>query len=207
MRTRIDESIFAAAAPVCHCIGTPPVDRKGLESSSWYIVIYLFFFRGLYNGVRLTRCEMIQDVLFQVATYVFSALASIVGASVSMDCIGALYGAYNRASMRLEDETWLRENCKDPVFFSKMRSHTSVCSEVEANARVGAFWAALHEVTDVFRVTWQPWAVGWVYCVVAFIPLVWACTFRRGWRVCRYKERLPGCEVYQGGGRCKDVFA
>jgi hypothetical protein len=152
---------------------------------------------------------MIQDVIVQITTYVFSGLASILGASVGMDCIGALYGAYKRASMRLEDETWLRENCKDPVFFSKMRSHTSICSEVEANARVGAFWAALHEVTDVLRVTWQPWAIGWVYFAAAFIPLVWACTLRRGWRVGRYKERLPGFDGHQypGRGSCKDVFA
>ncbi len=125
---------------------------------------------------------MIQDVLFQVAFQITSALASIVGASMGMDFLGVLYKAYKKAVMKLDDEKWLRENCRDPVFFDKMRAHTSVCSEVEANARVGAFWAALHEVTDVIRIAWQPWAVGWVCCFVVLMPLFWACTCRSGRR-------------------------
>ena len=51
----------------------------------------------------------------------FSLLFSIFGAGLSLDCLGAMYSAYRRAAMRLEDERWLLENCRDPVFFSNMR--------------------------------------------------------------------------------------
>ena len=85
-----------------------------------------------------------------------SFLFSIVGAGLGLDGLSALYTAYKRACMRLDDERWLLENCREPLFFSKMRAHTTVCSEVEANARVGAFWTALREVTDAFKITWQP---------------------------------------------------
>ena len=149
---------------------------------------------------------MIPDVVFQIVAQVISALASIVGASVGMDCLGVLYGAYKRAAMRLDDEKWLRENCRDPVFFSKMRAHTKVCSEVEANARVGAFWTALHEVTDVMRVTWQPWAMGWAGLVMALLFVVWICS--PGRRGSGYGGRVRSLPVMQQHGLgCKDAFA
>ena len=68
-----------------------------------------------------------------------SVLCFQAGAALGLDGLGA-YAAYARALMRLDDEAWLLQNCRDPLFFSKMRAHTTVCSDVEANARVGAFW-------------------------------------------------------------------
>lgn len=199
--------ILAAAAPVCHWTGIPPDEMNGLESSIWYMVIVFFCATpGLYNGLgKPENFLMIPGVVFQIVAQVFSALASIVGASVGIDCLGVLYGAYKRAAMRLDDEKWLRENCRDPVFFSKMRAHTRVCSEVEANARVGAFWTALHEVTDVMRVTWQPWAMGWAgFIVLALLLAICICApGRRG--VYGRARSLP--VMQQQGMGCKDVFA
>ena len=108
----------------------------------------------------------------------FSLLVSVVGAGAALDFLTTLNSAYKRASMRLEDEQWLFDNCKEPTFFSKMRSHPAVCSEVEANARIGAFWAALREVTDVARVAWQPYIVGFAVAVLLIIPLCWLCAAR-----------------------------
>lgn len=95
-------------------------------------------------------------------------LASALGAGVSLDAASALFTAYNRACMRLEDEAWLRNNCRDPVFFSKMRAHTTVCADVEANARVGALWAALREVSDGARESMQPLVLP-AACLVALL--------------------------------------
>ena len=94
-------------------------------------------------------CSSIQGVLT-------SAVASTFVIGFCLDAFSTLYTAYNRACMRLEDETWLRNNCRDPVFFSKMRAHTTVCADVEANARIGAFWAALREVSDATKAHLQP---------------------------------------------------
>jgi hypothetical protein len=126
---------------------------------------------------------------------VFSMFVSVVSAAAGLDCLGALFAAYKRACMRLDDEKWLLENCKDPMFFSKMRAHTTVCSEVETNARIGAFWTALKEVTDVARVTWQPYVVGFAAAIIVLLPVFWICAARatsrcsdvirrRGWGDC-----------------------
>jgi hypothetical protein len=104
---------------------------------------------------------------------VLSLMVTVAAAAFGLDSFGALYSAYRRATLRLEDEQWLLQNCKDPVFFSKMKAHPDVCSAVETNARIGAFWAALKEVTDGVRVTWQPYiAAGAVVGLVLF-PVCW----------------------------------
>jgi hypothetical protein len=109
---------------------------------------------------------------------VISLLVGFTGAGLGLDCLGELYAAYRRAALRLEDERWLLDNCKDPVFFSKMRAHPTVCNQVEANARIGAFWAALKEVTDVARVAWQPYILTIITGGMVLLPLCWVCAGR-----------------------------
>ena len=41
---------------------------------------------------------------------VLSVLISFAGAVLGLDCLGAVYSAYRRASKRLEDERWLLDN-------------------------------------------------------------------------------------------------
>ncbi len=125
----------------------------------------MFFFFG--NGA-----------LSDIISATVSMLVSVVSAAAGLDCLGALYTAYKRACMRLDDEKWLLENCRDPTFFSKMRAHPAVCSEVETNARIGAFWSALKEVTDVIRITWQPYIVGFSAAIVLLLPVCWICASR-----------------------------
>lgn len=126
---------------------------------------------------------------------VFSMLVSVVSAAAGLDCLGALFTAYKRACMRLDDEKWLLENCKDPMFFSKMRAHTTVCNEVETNARIGAFWTALKEVTDVARVTWQPYIVGFATALIVLLPVFWICAARA-------TSRCSGAIRRRGWGDC-----
>ena len=119
-------------------------------------------------------CGGVQGIIM---TMFFSAL--LLG--VCLDSLSALYTAYNKACMRLENETWLRNNCKDPVFFSNMRAHTTVCADVEANARLGALWAALREVSDDAKAYLQPLAPSVmivILCVTLFIPLCCLCSQR-----------------------------
>ena len=110
---------------------------------------------------------------------VISLLVGFTGAGLGLDCLGELYAAYRRAALRLEDERWLLDNCKDPVFFSKMRAHPTVCNQVEANARIGAFWAALKEVTDTARAASQPYVLGGLAAGALLLPLLWLCAPRR----------------------------
>jgi hypothetical protein len=113
-----------------------------------------------------------------VVSGIVSMLVSVISAAAGLDCLGALYTAYKRACMRLDDEKWLLENCRDPTFYSKMRAHPTVCSDVETNARIGAFWTALREVTDVARLNWQPYVVGFAAAIIILLPVCWVCAAR-----------------------------
>jgi hypothetical protein len=138
----------------------------------------------------------------EALSQVIYAVASVVGASFFADSLSTLYASWQRALMKLEDEKWLRENCKDPIFYTNLKSYTTVCSQVEANARVGAFWVALHEVTEDFRNSWNPWMAGWAVCallIVVFMSLF--CTFTPS-----MFERRRGRGRGDGGYYGKDIL-
>lgn len=139
--------------------------------------------------------------LTDILSAVVTMLISVVSAATGLDCLGALYTAYNRACMRLEDEKWLLENCKDPTFYSKMKAHPTVCSEVETNARIGAFWTALREVTNVVRVAWQPYIVGFAAAFLVILPVCWVCAARVSSRCIMRRRRgdRPWSERSWGG--------
>lgn len=123
-----------------------------------------------------------------------SMVASALCVGFCLDAFSALYTAYNRACMRLEDESWLRNNCRDPVFFSKMRAHTTVCTDVEANARVGAFWGALREVSDSTKAQLQPLAAPSIIVfilVLIVVPLCCLCAQRVGISTSRRLRCIP----------------
>ena len=143
-------------------------------------------------------CGGVQDV---IAITLMSAF--FVG--FFLDALSAIYTAYNRACMRLDNESWLRTNCKDPVFFSNMRAHTNICSDVEANARVGAFWAALREVSDDSKAYLQSFAAPVVVGIVVaaiFIPLCCLCVQRFS---ITHKRRLRCLPMHNSGVCLKNV--
>ena len=54
--------------------------------------------------------------------------------------------AYIEESSRRADEQWLLLQCKDPEFYSNIRQHTDLCTEVANNARGSLLLKALHKV-------------------------------------------------------------
>jgi hypothetical protein len=136
---------------------------------------------------------------------VANVLLSVVLICVCLDSLSAIYAAYNRACLRLENESWLRNNCRDPVFFSNMRAHTTVCADVEANARVGAFWAALREVSDDAKAYLQPFVppvLGIAFICLSLIPLCCLCFQRVGFASSRRLRCIP---MHRQGAFLKDV--
>ena len=91
-----------------------------------------------------------------------------------------LHKAYQLRAAKIEKESWLREQCAKPDFYSNMRYHTSLCEEVESTARIGALWHAVNEVAcslpfgDVLkaaqRASWPFLSVLAVVCL--FFPTV-----------------------------------
>lgn len=73
--------------------------------------------------------------------------------------------AYSEHLQRLEDDTWLQAQCKDPQFFVRMRQHTDVCERVRASFQQPAVLVGLQAcipvgLDDICPVwEWQTWAV------------------------------------------------
>ena len=110
--------------------------------------------------------------LAEAALAMMPVVAGVAFALAGLDGVSAFHTAYRRACLRLEDERWLLNQCRDPVFFSKMRAYTNVCSEVETKARVGAFWIALRDSSEGFKMAWGP---GLALTAALLLPVCWVC--------------------------------
>lgn len=84
-----------------------------------------------------------------------------------------LHDAYISESNKRIDERWLREKCKEPEFYSNLRQHTDLCTEVEKNARSSLLLVALNKVAS------NTHACGTVSC----LDLVFSMFSRLGWHV------------------------
>ena len=89
--------------------------------------------------------------------------------------------------------------CKDPVFFSNMHSHTDLCHLVENNARVGGLMLALREMlqADVdFLMQYTVINVRSVLSWQIMLGLGLALIFCPSWLVCgtrAVQRRWPVC--------------
>lgn len=108
-----------------------------------------------------------------------SGTTVVVGILLSFFCVDKvclLHEAYILQHDKIQKEAWLREQCSDPVFFMNMASHTNVCEEIEASARIGALWFALNRVSESLPVSQLSDALlhmTWPVCVcVAVLILV-----------------------------------
>jgi hypothetical protein len=97
--------------------------------------------------------------------------------------------AYVEHLQRLEDDTWLQTQCRDPEFFSRMRQHTDVCEHVRASFQQPALLVGLHacmpiNLQDFIPVMeWQTWCVLMIGILIlipnVILPLYRANEFKR----------------------------
>lgn len=59
-----------------------------------------------------------------------------------------LHEAYIQESSKRSDESWLLQQCSDPEFYSNMRQHTDLCTEVANNARSSLILKAIYKVAS-----------------------------------------------------------
>lgn len=59
-----------------------------------------------------------------------------------------LHEAYIQESSKRSDESWLLRQCDDPEFYSNMRQHTDLCTEVANNARSSLILKAIYKVAS-----------------------------------------------------------
>ena len=68
-----------------------------------------------------------------LTTLCFCAVASIA----CLDRLCLFHQTYQSVSARLESERWLLDQCSDPLFFSKMHTHSDLCFQVRTGALRG----------------------------------------------------------------------
>jgi hypothetical protein len=92
--------------------------------------------------------------------------------------IPSFHKAYTEHQQRLEDDAWLRAQCADPLFFTKMRQHTNVCEQVRAAFRRPPFMVGLQaacvptaEWGGTLRALLLPSSLGWEGVVVIALCL------------------------------------
>ncbi len=74
--------------------------------------------------------------------------------------IPVFHAAYVQHLQRLEDDAWLRTQCADPIFVSRMMRHHDVCQRVRESFRQPAFLVAMQACVPS---EWQALlpSVGW----------------------------------------------
>jgi hypothetical protein len=83
--------------------------------------------------------------------------------------IPAFFAAYTDHVQALEDDAWLRTQCADPLFVSRMRRHHDVCERARASFRQPALLVALQAC---FPTEWQALlpSISWEWgCLAALV--------------------------------------
>lgn len=75
--------------------------------------------------------------LFSILFYI-----SVTGIFISRFYI--FYEVYTAESVKKREDAWLRVQCKNPEFYSNLRQHTDLCTQVEQHARSWIFLTALN---------------------------------------------------------------
>lgn len=81
----------------------------------------------------LLHTKALVTVLFYMA---------LLGICVSR--IYIFYEVYAAETVKKKEDAWLRVQCKDPQFYSNLRQHTDLCSQVEKHAQSSIFLTALN---------------------------------------------------------------
>ena len=68
--------------------------------------------------------------------------------SFTLGRLFVFYETYTETNRLLHDETWLREQCEDPSFYSNIRQHADLCIVVQRNFERGSVLVALNAVAD-----------------------------------------------------------
>jgi hypothetical protein len=58
------------------------------------------------------------------------------------------HNAYIHHLQTVEDELWIREQCKDPEFYAHLAAHSVLCQNVFENARKNTLLVALNETVS-----------------------------------------------------------
>jgi hypothetical protein len=85
--------------------------------------------------------------LHLLSTATFSLLLLWVFTIISTR-VYIFHNAYIHHLQTVEDELWIREQCKDPEFYAHLAAHSVLCQNVFENARKNTLLVALNETVS-----------------------------------------------------------
>ena len=83
-----------------------------------------------------------------VVQFLIVTLTAFWTASFLVLRVAVFVDAWQQAVRVQQDEAWLRLQCADPEFYTNMRQHTDLCTEVRRNAEQIPFLQALSAVAN-----------------------------------------------------------
>lgn len=144
--------------------------------------------------------------------------------------IHVFHRAYVSENQKVADEKYLLEKCMDAEFYSNIRQHTSICTEVAENARSSVLLKSLHVMAQtthlcgespcseviracISRLTWQVTALIAVFALIfpnALLSLSRSVSCRRkAWVereiMARHLQQGPFYQKLEGGFE-KDIM-
>lgn len=83
-----------------------------------------------------------------ILRFIMVALTAFWVASFLIIRLVIFIEAYSEAQRLKKDDLWLLNQCMQPEFYSKIRHHTDLCTQVQTNAERSAFLHALNAVAN-----------------------------------------------------------
>jgi hypothetical protein len=84
-------------------------------------------------------------MIVKFITTIFKSMFGLWFLTLVATRIYVFHNAYIHHVQLIEDERWLLRQCQDPAFFSNLKQHVSLCSQVEENKQRNTFLVALNE--------------------------------------------------------------
>ena len=88
------------------------------------------------------------ELAARVASMVLLSCVSLWVIAVVAIRVHLFHAFYIHHLQTVEDEKWLRVQCDDPVFFSNLKQHVSLCAQVQENAQRNALLVALTQTME-----------------------------------------------------------
>lgn len=90
---------------------------------------------------------LVQAFLLHAKAF-FTVLFYVAAVATCISRFYIFYEIYIHETVKIKEDAWLRLKCKEPEFYSNIRQHTDLCSQVEQHGRSWIFLTALNAMVS-----------------------------------------------------------
>ncbi len=101
---------------------------------------YIWHLAASHNALKMRgfgkqEPKTVPALLFSLLSTATFSLLVLWAFTIVSTCIYIFHNAYIHHLQTIEDELWIREQCKDPEFYAHLAAHSVLCQNVFENAR------------------------------------------------------------------------